>query len=186
MASRDNQLTLLVLEYPLGIHEWDVPVGRLTIGYVKVSNTCMFGCHPNGVKANMASLVVYAIAAIFVKTTLLMLYLRIFRPSLRANVMIWMGIVLIVLFYLACAIAYIILFVPRPGGNPAWGVMTKHTTDVILNIAAAQGVVGCLQDIYILTIPIHLVVGLRLPLGRKIGVVAIFLTGLLYVSLHVQ
>ncbi|KAH7387002.1 hypothetical protein DE146DRAFT_666327 [Phaeosphaeria sp. MPI-PUGE-AT-0046c] len=157
-------LLLWMLEYPLGRHEWDVPVGRLTTGYVK---------------ANMASLIVYALTATCVKVTLLLLYLRIFRPSHQANIMIWLGIAFVALFYLACAVAYIILFVPRPGGNSAWGVMSHRTTMIIMNTAAAQGVFGCVQDLYILMIPIHLVSGLRLARRKKIGVIALFLTGAL-------
>jgi hypothetical protein len=133
----------------------------------------------NNLQANMASLIIYALTAACIKTTLLLLYLRIFRPSTTANVMIWLGIASVTLFYLACAVVYIILFVPRPGGNTAWGKMSHRTSMIILDLAAAQGVVGCVQDLYILIIPIHLVSGLRLARRRKIGVIALFLTGLL-------
>lgn len=133
----------------------------------------------------MSSLIIYALTATCVKVTLLLLYLRIFRPSHQANIMIWLGIAFVALFYLACAIAYIILFVPRPGGNSAWGVMSHRTTMIIMNTATAQGVVGCVQDLYILMIPIYLVSGLRLARGKKIGVIALFLTGALYVLSHV-
>jgi hypothetical protein len=132
----------------------------------------------------MASLVIYPITATCIKTTLLLLYLRIFRPSHRANLMIWTGIVFVNIFYLSLATTYIILFVPRPGGNKAWGVMSHRTTITIFNLAAAQGVVGWVQDLYILIIPIHLVAGLRLAPRKKLGVIALFLTGLLYASPH--
>lgn len=130
-------------------------------------------------KANMSSLVLYAITAVSVKVSLLLLYLRIFRPSHRANIMIWLGIAWVTLFYLACIIAYLLLFVPRPGGNSDWGVMTHRTTLRILDLAAASGVIGCVQDLYILAIPIQLVAGLRLQKKKKIGVIALFLTGFL-------
>jgi hypothetical protein len=140
---------------------------------------CAADC-TNNFQANMASLIIYALTATCVKTTLLLLYRRIFRPSSKANIMIWLGIAFVALFYLACAVAYIILFVPRPGGNTAWGVMSHRTSMIILNLAAAQGVIGCMQDFYILIIPIHMVSELRLARRRKIGVIALFLTGLLY------
>jgi hypothetical protein len=127
----------------------------------------------------MASLIIYAVTATFIKVTLLLLYLRIFRPSTTANVMIWLGIVSVTLFYLASAVVYIIVFVPRPGGNKAWGAMSHRTSMIILDMAAAQGVVGCVQDLYILIIPVYLVSGLRLARRRKLGVIALFLTGLL-------
>ncbi|KAF2188049.1 hypothetical protein K469DRAFT_567989, partial [Zopfia rhizophila CBS 207.26] len=47
------------------------------------------------------------------------------------------------------------------------------------NILAVQGIVGILTGFYILFIPMRMVVALYLPLGRKISVCAVFLTGLL-------
>jgi hypothetical protein len=132
----------------------------------------------------MASLIFYCVAAACVKTALLLLYLRVLRPSHKANVMIWIGIAFVVLFYLACVVAYILLFVPRPGGNKEWGAMSRRTNAALRNLASTQGVVGCVQDLYNLIIPVHLVAGLRLERGRKIGVLALFLTGFLYVFPH--
>lgn len=91
--------------------------------------------------------------------------------------MIWTGMLIVVLFYLSTTLANIILFVPRHSGNKDWVVMSKHTTAMIHDIANIQGVVGCVTDIYILIIPIHLVIGLRLPVRKKLGVFAIFITG---------
>ncbi|EHK97602.1 hypothetical protein M7I_6612 [Glarea lozoyensis 74030] len=47
------------------------------------------------------------------------------------------------------------------------------------NVTSVQGIVGIVTDFYILLIPLWFVSGLRLPLGRKIGVSAIFLSGLI-------
>jgi hypothetical protein len=93
--------------------------------------------------------------------------------------MIRFAIGFVVAFYLVCVIARILLYVPRPGGNKEWGMASPHGDIVITNLATTQGVVSCVQDIYILIIPIWLVSGLSIPLGRKIGVLSLFLTGLL-------
>lgn len=54
----------------------------------------------------------------------------------------------------------------------------KHSTRHILDVAFAHSIFGVVTDFYILMIPIPLIAPLRLPLGRKLGVCAIFLTGL--------
>lgn len=91
--------------------------------------------------------------------------------------MIWVGIVFQVLFYTACSIAQIKLYLPRHGN---W--MTTRPPSVIkalLDVTAVQGVVNIATDFYILFIPMHLVIRLQLPLGRKIGVCGIFLSDLM-------
>ncbi|CAG8975816.1 hypothetical protein HYALB_00009396 [Hymenoscyphus albidus] len=49
---------------------------------------------------------------------------------------------------------------------------------------AIQGIFSTASDLYVLCIPIKLVWGLQLPFRRKLGVSAIFLTGLLAAELN--
>ncbi|KAF2242994.1 hypothetical protein BU26DRAFT_609705 [Trematosphaeria pertusa] len=153
-----------MLDGPLGEHVWDVSLASIGAPFQK---------------SNLGSQTLYSLAALFTKITLLVLYLRIFHPSYRANIMIWVGIVVVALAYVAFAIASIIVYVPPPGHPEQWA-MTKSAakTTALLNITAVVGVFGIVSDFYILLIPMHLVVGLHLPLGRKLGVSGIFLTGL--------
>jgi len=48
-----------------------------------------------------------------------------------------------------------------------------------LELSAAQGVFSTISDFYVLFIPIQLISGLQMPIGRKVGVIGIFLTGLM-------
>jgi hypothetical protein len=105
--------------------------------------------------------------------------MRILQPQREARYMIRFGIGFVVAFYIVCVIARILLYVPRPGGNKEWGMASPHGDTVIMNLAATEGIVSCVQDVYILIIPIWLVSGLSIPLGRKIGILSLFLTGLL-------
>ena len=134
----------------------------------------------------LASQALYNLAAIFVKTTLLVLYLRILNPSHRARIMIWGGITFIVLFYVAITIAQVKGYAPKKGEPLGWFTpMTVSQANTLLNIIAVQGIVGIVTDFYILGIPMYFISGLSLPRGRKIGVLAIFLTGFMFVhSLH--
>lgn len=121
---------------------------------------------------------IYSVSALFVKSTLLVLYLRLFRPSRKANIMIWGGIGACVLFYII-AIAVVLSYC-----TPATRILPTSPDVLIcgqkqLNVSVGMGVFSTITDFYVLTIPISLVVELRLPLKRKFGVSAIFLTGLL-------
>lgn len=122
----------------------------------------------------------YALAAIFVKCTLLVLYLRIFRPIGRAVYMIWSGIVVIILFYVICIVYSAVQCLPRRGGSGWLGRYAQHACPQSqLELSAAQGIFSTISDFYVLFIPIQLVSGLQMPVGRKIGVIGIFLTGLM-------
>jgi hypothetical protein len=138
----------------------------------------------NSYQANMAFTITCTLTAACVKTALLLLYLRIFRPSRKANVMIWAGILFVVLFGLAFVIAYLLLFVPHSGGDNAWALNSARNDIALLNVNATQGLIFAIQDLYILVIPIHMVAGLHLARRMKLGVIALFLTGLLYVLSH--
>jgi hypothetical protein len=138
----------------------------------------------NSYQINMALTIIYSLTAAFVKMALLLLYLRIFRPSLKANIMIWAGIAFVVLFNLACVIAFLLLFIPHPGGDKAWALKSARNDMVLLNVGTTQGIISAIQDLYILVIPVHMVAGLHLARRMKLGVIALFLTGLLYVLPH--
>ena len=86
--------------------------------------------------------------------------------------MIWAGIAFTVILYVGTTITSVALYVPRHGGERGWmAPKSDAVMEALLAVPAAQGIIGIVTDFYTLCIPIHLVVGLHLPLGRKIGVV---------------
>jgi hypothetical protein len=120
----------------------------------------------------------YSLGAILVKLTLLLLYIRMFRPRNIARVLIWGAFAFIPLFYIATVIAFTKFYMPQKGQD--WiSPRTASITHKMNNVTTVQGIIGIVTDFYILFIPIWFVSGLRLPLGRKIGVSAIFLSGLM-------
>jgi hypothetical protein len=152
-----------MVDGPGGEHIWDTPISHVTEAIMK---------------CNLASQCVFALASIFIKSTLLILYLRIFRPSHRATIMIWAGVVFVVIFHVAGAIAVIVILHPKKGASWFDGKGNTVATNAT-RMVAAQGVISVVTDFYCLIIPMQLVVGLHLPRGRKFGVAAIFLTGLM-------
>lgn len=127
----------------------------------------------------------YSITAVFVKTTLLVFYLRVFRRNYTANILAWAGIVVIVLFYLISIIVLLVNCVPMdqqvPGKDPTkWADKENNRCgQPNLDLSAAQGVFSAVTDLYVLAVPIHSVLALQLQTKKKIGVLAVFLTGLL-------
>lgn len=114
--------------------------------------------------------VIYPVAATFVKTTLLVFYLRIFSPVRRTTFIIWVGIGTIALFYILSIALYI--YFTLPIGSE------KHQA-ALLDFSAAQGVFSVVTDFYVLAVPIGSTLKLHLPSRRKIGLCAVFATGLL-------
>lgn len=111
-----------------------------------------------------------------IKSSLLVLYHRIFRPVKAANLMIWTGAITIVLLYLASIVTTAIVsgscrHPPTLKDESACG----HTMG---NLSSAQSIFSILSDIYVLAVPLRFVLTLQLPFRRKMSVFAIFLIGL--------
>jgi hypothetical protein len=92
--------------------------------------------------------------------------------------MIWTRIAVIGLFYVVCIVYTAIQCVPRHG-EAGWLSMAAQArcAQPKLDLSAAQGIFSSVSDMYVLFIPMHLVFNLRMPISRRIGVSAIFLTG---------
>lgn len=101
--------------------------------------------------------------------------------------MIWAGITIIVTFYILAIIINIRFCVPISMTTPVpdedeWARKLKASTcsQPVYNLNAAIGVFGVVSDLYVLIIPVRMVYKLKIPRARKIGILGIFLTGLLY------
>jgi hypothetical protein len=94
--------------------------------------------------------------------------------------MIWIRIVTIVLAYLAFLIAVAVVSIPPHGQRESSEVRALSQGSRMIRISIYQGIFGVISDFYILVIPMHLVVRLRLPISKKAAVCGIFVSGLLY------
>lgn len=125
---------------------------------------------------------VYCITTMFIKISLLALFLRIFSPSRIVRRMIWIGLVFITLSFSAAAIAYIVFFFP-PSSGEGWSdpKIARQRADSTAYINLILGALGASTDFYVIAIPITAVSSLNLSKKKKIGVSALFATGLMYV-----
>ncbi|KAH8901739.1 hypothetical protein GQ53DRAFT_740474 [Thozetella sp. PMI_491] len=151
---------LSLLDNPLGHHQYDIPVSDITDDFLR---------------KNLVFVVLFATSAMLVKCSLLVLYLRIFRPIVTVNWIIYLCIGVISAFYISTLTAYSVLCSPRPGFS--WVVSQVVCGTAALNIAVVQGVFGPVSDLVVMLIPMTLVLPLSLPPKKKVAVAGIFLTG---------
>ncbi|KAI0006914.1 hypothetical protein F4779DRAFT_629475 [Xylariaceae sp. FL0662B] len=164
-----SALVLSFMDKPEGRHGWDIPLGEILTNHYWL-------------EATFGSLLVYTLSNMFTKLTLLTLYLRIFKPAVCARLTIWLGIVVTILFYIATFIGYLGLCAHV--GIPIWVSMRDvRCANNNLSISKAQGWYALISDAYILAVPLSLVWGLKLNPRRKLGVMAVFLTGLVAVAI---
>lgn len=120
--------------------------------------------------------IVYGPTIFFAKLTLLLLYFRLFSFSRWTGAAIYFGITATGVFYAATTVAYGTQCVRRPGQK--WLVASERCTSTF-DITYAQGTFGVVSDIYIFILPMSVLWGLQMSLSKKLGVAAIFLTGLM-------
>ncbi|KAI0456850.1 hypothetical protein F5B21DRAFT_113068 [Xylaria acuta] len=168
-------VSLSLFGSPLGPHQWNVPLSHFNASFLE---------------RTLSSIVLFSLSSLFVKTALLVLYLRVFAPNRSARMMIWAGITTIVVFYIISIILNIRFCVPISMTTPvpdqdAWArkLEASNCSQPVYNLNAATGLFGVVSDLYVLTIPASMVYKLKIPRNRKLGIIGIFLTGLLAVAL---
>ena len=92
--------------------------------------------------------------------------------------MIYLGLGTVFAVYLATTVAFGVLCLPRPGESWSAALLSPRCGKS-MSMTYVQGIFNVVSDFYILILPIPVVLQLRLPLKKKIGVSAIFMTGLL-------
>ena len=115
---------------------------------------------------------------LFAKLALFLLYYRLFASDYWTRITIHLGIIAVCLFYITCSVFFLILCLPRPGENwlsPRFNARCKP----IVKVSTALGWFGLLSDLYTFFLPLPVLRGLHMPRTKKLGVAAVFLTGLM-------
>lgn len=76
------------------------------------------------------------------------------------------------------------IFATPRQGQSFLDVWLSKAMERMTQLSVPQSVVGLVIDLAILVLPVTAVMQLQLPRRRKIGVVLIFMTGVLYESFH--
>lgn len=109
-----------------------------------------------------------------VKLSILLLYMRIFKVDRLFRQLIYFGIVFQALFYTAMFGVAIGTVAICSSAAAQSNQLCKNASVLVI----VQGAVNVATDFYVLALPIARVVKLQIPFRRKIGLCAIFLTGL--------
>jgi hypothetical protein len=123
-----------------------------------------------------ASWSLYGISCIFVKLSLLLLYLRLFDVDRPTRTTLLSGIVVVTVFYAASVAALLGPAVPwlrRGDLLDFFHHVGPHDDRVLM----AMSIFGVVSDAFLLLLPLRLVWRLHMPLRKKIGVSVLFLTG---------
>ncbi|KAF2964970.1 hypothetical protein GQX73_g8604 [Xylaria multiplex] len=158
---------ILSLSY-VSRHIWDVPVIWFTENYWKY---------------RFAGNTLQALAYFISRLPILLLYLRLFGTKRSFRVAVYIAIAAAAGFYIPSIPLISYFCTPSPGGD--WGSLDVFAKcQRLLDWALVQGSGDVALNVYILLLPIPPITRLQLPLNKKLGVLAIFLTGLLYVVSH--
>jgi len=128
----------------------------------------------------LANEIMYGPFIWFIKATLLLLFLEIFGQLRWLRWLAYFGICFTGLFYLSTAVAYLILCAPK--GQTHLDLLTAISSAKCQKqgqpLSIVVGSFNLASDLYIFCLPLPAVWSLQMPTRRKIGVSAIFSSGI--------
>ncbi|KAI9845651.1 MAG: hypothetical protein M1837_004625 [Sclerophora amabilis] len=142
-------------------HSWDVPVSWFDETYMK---------------SIYASTMLLGPAQFFAKSSLLLLFLRIFSPHAAMRRTIYCAIAFAFCIYCINIPINSIYCTPDPG--QPWGLELGTSCARSIPLAVVQGTLNVVLDLFILIAPMPVISNLRLSKKKKYGVLAVFMTGI--------
>lgn len=134
---------------------------------------------------SVATTAIYGPVIFFVKLALFLLFLHLFGCLRWMRYLVWFGITITGCFYISGTAVVFGLCAPRDGKTWLGMSMTPQCRN-LEDYGIAQGTMNLVSDFYLLIIPIPAVMSLQLPQKKKLGVIAVFMTGFLYVYISVR
>ena len=129
-------------------------------------------------QTDLASNIVLILAFLFVKLTLLLLYLQLFWPLRWLRISVYISATIVVLYYLSVALVRVILSVPRGGESWLQHLLALDGSGLHINATSFTAVSSAL-NVFLLVLPLKAVASLQLSRPRKMRVIIIFSTGFL-------
>ncbi|KAL8730200.1 MAG: hypothetical protein Q9181_004751 [Wetmoreana brouardii] len=111
------------------------------------------------------------------KVTFFIMYLHIFGPLQWLRLCGYAGVVFTTISYGTFTILAFVFDTPRRGET--WFSHESANEQLALSLSVPQSVVGLAIDLAILVLPIIAVMQLQLPTRRKVGIILVFMTGVL-------
>ena len=148
-------------------HTWDVPLSAIT---------------PAWLKRNAVLCILYPLSTWSAKIAIFVLYLRLFGRAKWVIRSCWAGIVSSTILYWTCTVLLSVYSFPHRGQH--WDLSLGMKIQKDPKIFAVWLVVGSFNlflDVFLLVLPMPIVMGLKMSLQKRIGLAAVFLTGIVYV-----
>ena len=170
----------------IGLHQWDVSVvDAISRHLLIVSLEQLLSYYKQLLKQLVAQPAYLATiltppAMLFTKVTFFIMYLDIFRPMRWLRIGAIIGGLVTAIFYAIITICALIF--TTPGRHESWleHVIYSHGYHVDVNFGVPQSSVGLTIDLYILILPILGVSKLQMPTRRKVAVMLIFMSAIVY------
>lgn len=115
---------------------------------------------------------------LFIKVTFFLFYYQVFRPLRWLRLSVYIGATLTAAFYGAATVAQVVFTTRRQGETWFEHFLSKNELKVN-KLSVPLAAVGLGIDIVLLAMPIGAVMGLQLPTTRKLGILSIFMFGIL-------
>ncbi|KUJ12852.1 uncharacterized protein LY89DRAFT_672968 [Mollisia scopiformis] len=148
----------------VGTHEWDLKIGQM------ISNEFLVD--------GGAFVVVTLPCMMFAKLTFFIFYVQIFRIRTHLSRWIWAGAIVTTGFYIATSIAQFYFTIPGPGQTWFDKIdLNPNSQSSIIGIVSSC--FGIISDFYLFFLAVAGIWKLQIPKERKMGVIAVFATGLL-------
>ena len=106
------------------------------------------------------------------------MYRQVFGPKRWMRISANLGAILTTLFYIAMSVCAISFMTPRRG-ETWFHHQSSHLDRSYNKMIIPQSCVNLVLDLYILILPIVAVAKLQMAQRRKVGIILIFMTGLL-------
>ncbi|KAH7119403.1 hypothetical protein B0J13DRAFT_194164 [Dactylonectria estremocensis] len=152
-------MSIIQCSYGLGVHIWDVPIGKFS---------------PTFLQLQITTQAVYCVSMMFTKLSLLALYLRI-PPSRRFRAVVYLLMAIVVGYSFSAVL--VAIFQCRPVEMP-WDV-TITDGSCIDRIAyfVATLALNVTTDLFMLALPIPMLWKTKMPKRQKLGLIGIFMAG---------
>ena len=126
-----------------------------------------------------AAELIYIITIVLAKTSILLLYIRMFSPSLTLRILLHITLGANITFYSIGFFLEIFMCIPREAIWNPWIEDYKCINMAAMELAAAT--FNAVSDFTILILPMSTVWNLNARREKRIALMAVFATGLLYV-----
>lgn len=152
---------LIMLMNATARHAWDTPISFIDETWLK---------------RNAALCLLYGPAMFFAKAAVCTLYLRIFNTVTWMRYAAWGAIVVLGITYGTMVPVYAVFSFPY--GDEKWDLALTMKVGRVDRMAISTGTINVASDIFLLAIPVPIIMKLNLSLRKRIGLSAVFMTGI--------